>query len=314
MSPPRSVSGSRARRWRIWGGGAAPAGGRRDRRLLVFDNAADLDGLARFVPAAGACQVVITSNQREAAGLGVPVLVDVFTEAEALAFLARRTGRADQAGVRELAAEVGFLPLALAQAAAVIAAQHLDYPAYLARLRATPVKDLLKRRAGEPYPHGAAETIVLALDAVAAGDQAGLCPGLMTVAALFSAAGVSRELLYAAGQQGLLDPAGAGTAAGPQVVDEALERLSGASLLTFVSDGRTVAAHRLTMRVVAERAARDGTLTRFGTGTASLLSAVTGTLEEPWQNRAAARDAVGQIMALHEHLTSHLGGQDAALV
>ena len=44
-----------------------------------------------------------------------------------------------QAGARQLAEELGFLPLALAQAAAVIAAQHLDYPAYLARLRAVPV-------------------------------------------------------------------------------------------------------------------------------------------------------------------------------
>ena len=48
--------------------------------------------------------------------------MDVFTEQEALTFLAARTGRADAAGAQALAAEVGCLPLALAQAAAVIAA------------------------------------------------------------------------------------------------------------------------------------------------------------------------------------------------
>jgi hypothetical protein len=61
----------------------------------------------------------------------------------------------------------------------------------------------------------------------------------MTVVALLSAAGVSRELLYAAGQQGLLDPADTGTAAAPQVVDEAPERLGGASLLTFGTEATT---------------------------------------------------------------------------
>ena len=74
--------------------------------------------------------------------------MDVFTEQEALAFLAQRTGRPMTAGARELAGELGCLPLALAQAAAVIAAQHLDYPAYLARLRAVPVQDSAEARGG----------------------------------------------------------------------------------------------------------------------------------------------------------------------
>ena len=120
-------------------------------------------------------------------------------------------------------------------------------------------------------------------------------------------------LLYAAGQQGLLAPPGTGTAAGPESIDEALGRLASASLLTFSVDGATVAAHRLTMRVAVERQARDGTLAGLGAGMAELLVAVTESLAEPWQNRAAARDAIQQIMALHEHLAPYLGEQDAAL-
>ena len=154
---------------------------------------------------------------------------------------------------------------------------------------------------------------MLALDAVADGDPTGLCRGLINVVALLSTAGVSRALLYAAGQQGLLQPLATGTPAGPESIDEALGRLASASLLTFSIDDATVAAHRLTMRVAVERQAQDGSLAGLGAGVAALLAAVTQSLPEPWQNRPAARDAIQQIMALHEHLAPYLGDQDAAL-
>ena len=295
-----------------------------DRRLVVFDNAIDLDQLARFLPAGGQCQVIITSNQLEAGVLGQVVAVDVFTEQEALVFLARRTGRPEDAGARELAGELGFLPLALAQAAAVIAAQHLDYPAYLARLRTVPVQDLLKPSIGEPYSHSVAEAIVLALDSVDEGDPAALCRGLINVVALLSTTGVSRALLYAAGQQGLLPHPNVqrrrrarsrhGTTAGPERIDELLGRLASASLLSFSVDDATVVAHRLTMRVAVERQARDGTLAGLGAGVVALLSAVAESLPEPWQNRPGARDAIQQIMGLHEHLAPYLGDHDTELI
>ncbi len=75
--------------------------------LLVFDNATDPEDLLPFLPAAGAARVLITSNERAVAELGVGVAVDVFSWEESLAFLAARTGSADTEGARLLAAELG---------------------------------------------------------------------------------------------------------------------------------------------------------------------------------------------------------------
>jgi hypothetical protein len=68
--------------------------------LVVFDNAPDPDHLRPYVPAGGQAQIVITSARESVSSLGTSVPVDVFTEAEALSYLAERTGsaRPDPAG------------------------------------------------------------------------------------------------------------------------------------------------------------------------------------------------------------------------
>ena len=210
-----------------------------DRCLLVFDNAVDPDLLRPFLPAAGAARVIITSNQQAVANLGTGVPVDVFTEGEALTFLAARTGQADAAGAVELADQVGRLPLALAQAAAVIAAQHLSYATYLERLRRLPVADLLAAEEAGQYPRGVAAAVLLSLDHVRAGQDGQAGTAVMDLLAVLSAAGVGRSLLHTAGGAGLPGRNGPLAALAAEGADRVLARLAGASLLTFSLDGST---------------------------------------------------------------------------
>jgi tetratricopeptide (TPR) repeat protein len=254
--------------------------------------------LRSFLPATGAARVVITSNQQAIAYLGEGVPVDVFSEAEALTFLAARTGQADAAGAKTLAEELGFLPLALAQAAAVIAGQHLSYGTYLDRLRRLPVEELMIT---EQYPTGMAATVLYSLENVRAGDHGRACGALMDLMAVLSPSGIRRFMIHAAGAAGLPDREEKLPALTPEALDRALARLAGVSLLTFSVDGSAVTVHRLVMRVIREDLAITRSLGAVCISAARLLAAQATALEQTWhEDRAATRDLVEQTVALVE--------------
>lgn len=107
--------------------------------LLVFDNVVSLDAIRPYLPSVGTAQVVITSTVR-GSQIGCEVQVEVFDPETALRFLREATGFDDDVSAAELAQEVGYLPLALAQAAARIRAARWDYAKYLRNLRKFPAQ------------------------------------------------------------------------------------------------------------------------------------------------------------------------------
>jgi hypothetical protein len=285
-----------------------------DRCLVVFDNAADAHVLRPYLPVAGSARVVVTSNRQSVAELGAGMGVEVFTPGEAAAFLAERTSLADPDGANSVAEELGFLPLALAQAAAVIRGQHLTYGTYLERLRVLPVEQYLTRGPGQPYPRGVAEAVVLSLQSVQDGDGAGACAAVMEVLSVLSAAGVRRDLLHAAGQAGTL-AGGSGTGLGAAVVDETLGWLAEGSLLAFSLDDRII-AHRLVLRVVRDTLVRQGRLAAVCQAAVSVLEARARALVGS-PDRAAVRDVPEQVTALWHvmaGLASTSGELEAALL
>ena len=118
--------------------------------LLVLDNADDPAMLKPFLPQQGKGHILLTSRAYsfQKIGLVSPREVNVLSPAEAREFLLRRTGK----GLTEkspdadaLAKEVGYLPLALEQAAAYIAETGASFSNYLAGYRKQGLKLLEKQ-------------------------------------------------------------------------------------------------------------------------------------------------------------------------
>ena len=256
--------------------------------LLVFDNAADVAAVRRWCPATGATRVVITTRNRAFLRLYEPIEVEVFTPAQSQAFLHRCTGLGDPGGAAELATELGHLPLALAQAAAVITRLRLDCTGYLELLRALPLGDHLPAQRGGDYPAGTAEAILLSItQAEAALPDA---RRLLAMLAVLSPAGVPLRVLRA------------GDDDAPVRTRELLADLADTCLITFSEDGTAVLTHRLVQRVLRDRATHHGELSEILGQATTLLWAFKDTLPDgahAWAARAAVEMLIEQTDAVY---------------
>jgi DNA-binding SARP family transcriptional activator len=107
----------------------------RDRWLLIFDNAERPQDVADYRPS-GAGHVLVTSRFPGWGALGGRLEVDVLARAETVALLRTRIPALDEELADQLAAELGDLPLAAAQAAGYLEQTDLPPADYLRRFRA----------------------------------------------------------------------------------------------------------------------------------------------------------------------------------
>ncbi len=237
------------------------------RWLIVFDDLADptdLDGC--WPPRTPTGRVVVTTRRRDAGlvGHGRIVPVDLFTAEEADAYLSakfhHRPHRLVQAG--ELAADLGLLPVALAQAAAFIADRDLTCATYRARLAQHPLAKLAPDVWPDEYVRSVAVTLVVSVELADQLEPVGLARPLMTVLSLLDSNGIPAELVTSAPVVGYLAHAVA------QVVDPAKARdalacltrlnLADTSGVTAIGeDFDPVGGHWIRVHALVQRAIRD---------------------------------------------------------
>jgi Tfp pilus assembly protein PilF len=217
--------------------------------LVVFDNAHRPGDLAGWLPG-GAGHVLITSRDRAWSGTAAQLDLDTFTRAESVEFVCQRSGCDDPGAAGELAAAVGDLPLALAQAAAYIDARSMTIASYLGLYR-DPALARRLREAGldsAEYPASVASTWLINFTQLARQHPA--AAELLRLCAFLDPDDINLDLLTTgrdhAGKvlsRALSDPLDRAETAGA---------LTAASLVTVPADGH-LRVHRLVQAVTRDQ-------------------------------------------------------------
>jgi hypothetical protein len=218
------------------------------RWLLVFDNAEDPATLRPFLPP-GVGHTIITSRAPSFVEIATPVEVDVFHRHESVALLRAQVPALAEVDADRIAEALGDLPLALAQAAGLLAATRMTAPEYLDEL-ATRTTALLKHRAPPSYPRPLAAALALSLERLAELNPAAV--PLLHLCAHLAPDPIPLTWLRAAPPGVLPDPL-AGLAAGSALGwRDSLGRIAALGLARL--SGEAIQLHRLTQAILREQA------------------------------------------------------------
>src|SRR3954447_9992665 len=270
----------------------------RDRWLLVFDNAERPGDVADY-RSGGAADAPLPSRPPGWGALGGRLGVDVLTRPETTALLRARIPMMTEELADALAAELGDLPLAAAQAAGYLEQTDLPAADYLRRFR-THRATLLARGDVVGY-HGRVDTAwALSLQRLRCEDPAAV--QLLELAAFLAPDPIPLALFSQHPE--LMEEPLRGTAADPDALADTVGALVGYSLIRRSADG--FQAHRLVQAVIRQQLPSDrqqGTAQRV---VALLAAASPGDPEDPVSWGAYAR------LASHVLATAPQGDHDPA--
>jgi hypothetical protein len=279
--------------------------------LIVFDNLDNPDDLTGlWPPTTTGGHTVVTSRRRDTALVAGRHLIDVevFTPQQAVAYLhSKLVGqpqRLEEAD--DLAADLGYLPLALAQAVAYILdrGSRMTCARYRQRLadQRRRLADLAPHALPDQHRDAVAATWSLSIDRADQLVPAGLARPVLELAALLDPNGIPADVLT-------VDPVAGycisrlGRPVEVDDLDDALHTLHRFSLLTFDESTRTVRVHGL-----LQRAVRDATTPAHR---AELAAAAADALLHLWPQ--VERDAA-HAQALRANTTALRAAADPLLL
>ena len=194
----------------------------------------------------GGGHVLITSRERGWDEIAAPVEVDVLARPESVAILQARVPGLGEADADRLAAELGDLPLAIAQAAGFMAETGMAAEQYLELLR-TRAGQLLAQGAPGSYPRSLAAATGLIADRLAGEDPA--AAELASLCAFLAPEPIPEDLFT--GAASVLPDELAARAADPLAWRQTLAHLARQSLARI--DHRGLLMHRLTQAILRDR-------------------------------------------------------------
>jgi len=214
--------------------------------LLVFDNAQNFKDLEDYLPRTGSGHVIITSRNQSWGGVARMLPVDIFTPAESVEFLRRRTRQDDEDTAKALAQALGNLPLALEQAGAYIQETGITLSAYL-KLFKERQKELLSRGKPDAYPDTVATTWELSFQK--ASEEVPASADLLNLCAFLAPDDIPKSLLTDGAEH--LPEHLASAVTDEMALNDAVAALKRYSLMTVGDDSLSV--HRLVQAVARDR-------------------------------------------------------------
>jgi tetratricopeptide (TPR) repeat protein len=233
--------------------------------LLILDNADALERVDKFLPNPVTGAVLLTSRATNFRRVGIanPVTLEVMTEAEALAFFAKALGvdaiaAEESEAAKNLAKELGHLPLALEQVAAYVKKNRVSFGKYLELYRARRLAILKKSQpevgdyqadAETGRRHTVETTWRLNFEQVETASPA--AADILRVSAFCAPDPIPFEVVAKGDEE--ISEAVAMAVAEADVVNEVIRPLTEYSLVAMDGERETFAVHRLVQAVTRER-------------------------------------------------------------